>query len=657
MADVVLSDVVEYHKYLPSYRSLLSPNARYDYKTHLLIPLTQLEINGIVAKFQKIQQATKSKSLKMKYRSLLSDVSMKAQRMYLTKRPQLPHTLAATRVLWNRCVSFSQLPIEIQALVFDYLDDPTLYLNCMLTSRSMYLAVKPYLYRSVSFTSTYRFAQFVSCLRLNSSLGLYVVSVDLSNIKSGYIENDDDRSETGDQDENSDDGLNDLLCNTLAGWRDWKYKNNPLYALHPAPAVPLTKVHSSVSIQSQNSLKRIKISKYFKRRRSHSENPVQIVSNVQAQTQAHIHAQTQTQGHAQAHHHAQTQYLSHMHTHLSHFVHFQNSSYAHPKINKFLLNYAQSKDVPVGYVVHLINMCPNLKSANFANLTFSTDYRIKPAYVRQYQRYDLMNNFPKNMRPTLEEIGPLQVLYNMSSPFWRHNLSKFGNDGQYGGDGKYGNELGKFGDDLRSSASSVFSLGTLTKPILKYNSLLPPLGPPVAELTYLTRGDKQVFLSDLNLRAINSTHLESISPEEIFTSLGKSCCQLRSVNMLSMIWINMRLVRNFLVEILSGSLLTRLIDGKERIVYNGRSFEISNDPAPEAGTKMADSEASNLKELDLSNSGMYKNLGWAKKIDFSTYDGQKVIYRILNEEVISDFEEYVIRERIRRGRPGENYFS
>lgn len=624
-----MTDVVEYHKYLPSYRSLLNPNARYDYKTHLLIPLTQLDINGIVARFQKMQQSSKSKSLKMKYRSLLSDVSMKAQRIYLTKRLQLPHTLAATRTLWNKCVSFTQLPVEIQALVFDYVDDTHSYLNCMLTSRGMYQAAKPYLYRNVSFTSTYRFAQFVSCLRLNSSLGLYVVNVDLSNIRSGYCEGD-ERFEAREQDENADDELNDLLCNTLAGWRDWKYKNNPLYALHPAPAVPLTKVHSSVSIQSQNALKRVKLSKYFKRRRSHSENSVVISASVSHNSN---NPQTNGQGNHLTHSHH-----THSQTHSTHLIHSQSLSYAHPKINKFLLNYAQSKDVPVGYVIHLINMCPNLESANFANLTFSTDYRIRLAYVRQYQRYDLMNNFPKDMRHTIDEIGPLQ-LHNMSSPFWRHNLSS------------------RFGNDIGSSASSVFSLSTLTKPIIKYNSLLPPLGPPVAELTYLTKGDKKVFLSDLNLRAINSSHLESILPHEVFTSLSKGCCDVRSVNMSSMIWINLKLVRAFLLESLSRSLLTRLIDGKERILYNGCSFEITNDPEPDAGTPMAKSESSSLQELDLCNSGMYKNLGWAKKIDLCTYEGQKVIYRILNEEVISDFEEYVIRERIRRGRPGENYFS
>lgn len=611
-----MTEIVEYNKYLPSYRSLLSPNARYDYKTHLLIPLTQLEINSIVARFQKIQQASKKKtSFKMKYRSLLTDVLLKALRIYLlTKRPQLPQTLAATRTLWNKCISFTQFPVEIQALILGYVDDRLAYLNCMCTSRGMYQTVKPYLYRNVLFTSTYRFAQFISCLRLNSSLGLYVVNVDLSTVQSGYTELAEEDPEREDADE-AEDSISDLLCKTLAGWRDWKYKNNPLYALHPAPAVPLTKVHSAVSLHSQSELKRLKLSKYFKRKRSHSE-----VSLAAAAAAANASGGTA----AAFNHHMLPASLAGGH------------SLSHPKINKFLLNYAQSKDVPTGYVIHLINMCPNMESLNLANLTFSTDYRIKPAVLRQYQRYDLMNNYPKDMRHTIDEIGPVQA-QNISSPFWAPTVPK--------------------SSDLASSASSVFSLSTLTKPMLKYNSLLPPLGPPVAELTYLSRGDKMVFLSDLNLRAINAHHLESILSDEIFARLGRCSYALRDLNMSSMIWVNLKFVRKFLLDILADSLLTSIVDGKERILYNGNSFEISGDEEPHPTMYHNPNELSKLRKLDLSNSGMYKSLGWARKIDLCTYEGQKALYRILNEEVITDFEEYVVRQRIRRGRPGENYFA
>lgn len=642
-----MTEVVEYNKYLPSYRSLLSPNARYDYKTHLLIPLLQQDLNSIVARFQKIQQAGKKNVFKMKYRSLLSDVSMKALRLYLNKHsllpllplltPLLPHTLAATRSLWNRCVSFSQLPVEIQTLVFEHVRDKRSYVNLMCTSRGMYHAARPFLFRSISFTSTYRFAQFVSCLRLNSSLGIYVFEVDLSGIKSGYTEPE-DAPEDNEHEEIPVDEIAELLNRTLAGWRDWKYKNNPLYALHPAPAVPLTKVHSSVSLHSQNSLKRVKLSKYFKRRRSQTEVTVAPPTTGQTTATGHNHPM----GHNllnHAHGTVHNQVGSQMMTHYTQLLLTNGNSNIHPKINKFLLNYAQSKDVPTGYVLHLINMCPNLKSVNFANLTFSTDYRIKLKHLRQYQRYDLMNNFPKEMRRTLDEICPLPQQTFFSPFLLPAKPVRFG------------------GSDIASSASSVFSLGTLTKPIFKYNSLLPPLGPPVAELTYLAKGDKTVYLSDVNLRAINAAHLDSTLPHEIFSSLSKNCYVLRLLNMSLMIWINLKSVRTFLLEVLADSLLTRVVDGKEHILYNDRSFEITGDEEPPAESSVPRSTTSALQTLDLSNSGMYKNLGWAKHIDLSTYDGHKSLYRILNYEVLTDFEEYVLRDRIRRGRPGENFFS
>jgi len=116
------------------------------------------------------------------------------------------------------------------------------------------------------FTSTYRFAQFVTYLRVNSEVGQYVQSIDLSGIKPGY---DEDEQEEG-QEENAENGeeengggardpqylLGEIADNPhhervdqfprgkiLAGWRDWKFKNNPLYTIHPSPS--LTKIASN----------------------------------------------------------------------------------------------------------------------------------------------------------------------------------------------------------------------------------------------------------------------------------------------------------------------------------------------------------------------------------------------------------------------------
>lgn len=61
--------------------------------------------------------------------------------------------------------------------------------------------------------------------------------------------------------------------------------------------------------------------------------------------------------------------------------------------------------------------------------------------------------------------------------------------------------------------------------------------------------------------------------------------------------------------------------------------------------------------LDLSNSGMSRNLRWAQRIDLETTKGKKLVHKILNDELLSVFEERMFRERMRMGRPGENYFA
>lgn len=601
---------VEYHKYLPAYRSLLTPNAKYDYKTHLVVQLSQLDLKNIISRFQLNQRPPST--IKMKYKSLLSDVSRKALILSMKVQTSLQNhthtqlqTLRATQMLWNRCKTFSLLLLEIQIYIFTLVDDPEAYRNCLLTSKWFYQLSKPFLYRSVNFTSTYRFAQFVSCLRNNSTLGCYVYEVDLSQLKPGNWEvatSEEDEEEAMDTDEMN--GNTDAI---LAGWRDWKFKNNPLYALHPAPVIPLTKAISNNSLNSIPSHKTAKLTRYFKKRRGSSvSNPVV----------SYPHA-------------ASTSAANH---------YFSHANAPHPLINKFLMNYSSSKDVPIGYVLHLINLCPNLESVNFGNLSMSSDYRIVQPMAHKYQSYDVMNNYHKDMIKVIDSISPHQP----SSPFNEEVIKKSSEN------------------PFESSASSVFSMTTFSKPIRKYNSLLPPLPKSVVDFLYLSKGDGRVYLSDLNLKSINNAHLEVVNESEVFRCLSLRAETLQNVNLSSIISINMKLVREFLMKMLMMDLEHKTVDGKEVLLFCGKYFEMGESIT--AGEDDDDNRGlgprrSGLKVLDVTDSGMYKNLQWAQRIDTDTREGQKLIHRIINEELISSFEEYVIRERIRRGRIGENYFS
>lgn len=588
---------VEYNKYLPSYRSLLTPNAKYDYRTHLVVELTQLDLQRIESRFQIETSPPKSRKLKMKYKSLLDDVSRKA--LILSLRVQLnlqsqQQTLKATKKLWSKCKSFSQLPLELQIHVFSFLDDPRTYYASLFVCKRFYQLAKPFLYRKVSFVSTYRFAQFVTILRLNPSLGLYVVEVNLSQIRPGNWQVESAADEVA-GDETSTEKV-------LAGWRDWKFKTSPIYAVHVAPHLPLVKTVSNSSITLHLSQKRAKLSKYFKKRRRSSIVPVdppileQQVSSIP--TPVHIPV-----------------------------------SGAHPIINKFLFNYSGFKDVPVGYVIHLINLCPNLTCANFGNLSLLTDYRIVSKTAYKYQPYDLMHNYHKDLRKIVDSI--LEVSIQMS-------FNPFGKDS---GTSYTGSMF-----DATSSVSSVFSLN-FSKPIRKYNSLLPPLPNSATEMLYLSRADGMIFLSDLNVKSISTCDLTVVPENSIFQCLAKRADMLREISMSSMIWINAKMVAGFLEKMFDADLVRHSTSG--RLLFHGVDYRVGEriDDRQVRAPELA------LRVLDLSDSGMNKNLDWAQSIDTTTAKGQRLVQRIVNDELVSSFEEYVIQERIRRGRIGENYFS
>lgn len=169
---------------------------------------------------------------------------------------------------------------------------------------------------------------------------------------------------------------------------------------------------------------------------------------------------------------------------------------------------------------------------------------------------------------------------------------------------------------------TVCVIGVLLELIGQANAqeqpFLPPLGPQVNELTYTTEGDRNVYLSDLNLRKINANHLHSVLPDEIFVDLDKRSYSLRHLNMSLKIWVNLKLVRTFLLKTLAHGLETQMVHGKERLVCNGKSYEITDETEPALSTPVGAKDSTGLQELDLSNFGMYKNLGWAKKINLNT---------------------------------------
>ena len=108
-------------------------------------------------------------------------------------------------------------PSEMKDHIFSYLPHETLY-SLMFTGPALSEAATILLYRRPKYRTTYRFAQFVTTVSHSRHYADMVRVFELS-----------DRSGAQDR------------ANGLASWREWKYRDKPLYAAQAPPKQPQTK--------------------------------------------------------------------------------------------------------------------------------------------------------------------------------------------------------------------------------------------------------------------------------------------------------------------------------------------------------------------------------------------------------------------------------
>lgn len=524
---------IDYHSHLPPYRSLLTPNARYDYQLHSLIPLSQNELNNL--HFENLKQ--RAPNVRMKYKSLLIDVNRKLSMKFGNSSTFTTHSIPG---LYH---DFQSLPIEIQYYIFNLLDFETLK-TCLVLNKYYYKLLKSFIYRNLEFDSTYRFAQFITMLRLNPKLGKLVKSIDLSNLKPCNYE-------ISDVDE--DDGIDENEIK--AGWRDWKFMKNPLYCNN------LTRIHS------------------------HNPSNTSVLSD--GTTSINTNSVTA---------HKKRMKFSFFKPKKKHELPSTSISHTHPMINKFLVNFSNTKDLPIGYILHLINMCPNLISINLGNLSLLTDYEISPDIIHKFHTFDIINNYPKQLLLNLNDIDDSNSIYNLN--------------------------LNDIDDTLSLYSHKSLKVPT---PVWKYNSLLTP--PP--NLSYLNETDGKLYLSDLNLKSINNLYLTKCQELDILNLIIKTHGSnnfFQYLNLSSMIWVNKDLIKQFLNVFLHSLLHQYVLRGQTKNLI-----------------------------IDLTNSGMYKDLAWAKIINLNTREGFQLVFDILNDELFDDFQRFINNERLRRGRIAENY--
>jgi len=110
------------------------------------------------------------------------------------------------------------IPFEIQDQIFSSLPQETLH-ALLLTSNGLVEAAAIAMYSRPEFASTYRFAQFVTTITHSQHYAEMVRVVDLSKF-----------------------GQDDLKDLPLAGWREWKYRTEPLYSIQREIQLPGGKI-------------------------------------------------------------------------------------------------------------------------------------------------------------------------------------------------------------------------------------------------------------------------------------------------------------------------------------------------------------------------------------------------------------------------------
>ncbi|KAK9471621.1 uncharacterized protein V1510DRAFT_419797 [Dipodascopsis tothii] len=210
------------------------------------------------------------------------------------------------------------LPAEILDCVCSYLPQKDL-LAVVRTSRALAASAYGFLYHRPQFTTSYRFAQFVSVVARDASLAALVRVLDLSRVESRVL-------------------ADDIV---LAGWRDWKYRSEPLYSSRRY----LTEASAALLFRDTDA------------------RPTLSRSSSTSSTDSAV-ASPPT---------PPTVPLSRLH-----FSSRPSAASSHPLQSPLLKQYSLSRDIPAGALLHVLRACEGLRHVNLSNLPLAADYRIAP---------------------------------------------------------------------------------------------------------------------------------------------------------------------------------------------------------------------------------------------------------------------------------------
>lgn len=552
----------------------------------------------------------------------------------------------------------SDLPDEVlRNILSNVKDDQRTLVNCLYVNKAFYNATKPTLYERPKFTSTYRVAQFVTSIRTNPQNGLYVRELDLSKLKNGSL-NGKSISNTGvvadspDVDEynpmrtrtgsvtsftsvtstaNSNTALSITTNNkdvALAGWRDWRYRHDPLYSspvlnsynakrtVSRAPSIKSSHSSSSLTLfpglKSKESFAQLSEGKSSdngnngKRQRSNSSvssitnslmsslyngshislnttlsgsdnnssktqskgksssspgNPndssgeqdsiisssSQIDTNTFGMTSSKSTSSTSNWFRMKLHGNGTRKLRLRSNKAISSKKDEQQNeesaqtaqkietpiikrtepfSTPHPYTNKFLLKYAQYKDLPLGYILHILDHCPYLYILDLSNLTLCTDFEIIEGrrYKGRKQRFGSSRALPVVQESVISTDVPndLDVIYLTDSSKTYEYYDRLRNTNKH---------------KRSSSSNNLWSI-----PNQGWSDAPAPIG---SHKNDLRRTHSQTIgRSNVELRKLNASEIF----EHIATNQKSAYSTHLRVYMKNVLWCTQDMVKSFVLE-------------------------------------------------------------------------------------------------------------
>lgn len=370
------------------------------------------------------------------------------------------------------------LPVEVLASILLMVsDDQKSLTSALYVSRAFCEAAKTVLYQYPKFTSTYRVGQFVTSLRLHPENGNYVKVLDLSHLRNGLIGDQTDscdsrdevdeeerrkRSVIGGSDSLDDSSDNDNYEIALAGWRDWRHRNDPFYGATFLNSFNLKKVVSrSSSISSQvssstTSSQALNSMTHARKHRSNSsvssftssimssfQNPSHVSltttnSTNNGSVNYNVSAGTKNSNKDQKQKNRESIWLKikigskkrnriknqrikekkiqeeNQRSNNDATVKFEVSQpykRKHPYTNKFLLKYAPYCDLPIGYLLHILKLCPNITKLNLSNLIVCSDFELICKKSKIRPSYSMLSAVQESVVATTKSEADLEVVY------------------------------------------------------------------------------------------------------------------------------------------------------------------------------------------------------------------------------------------------------